>query len=370
MESPSFRGARLRLARDFHGLTQAEVAQRIGTSAAFVCLLEQDRKQPSPDTLAALSDALSFSPGFFAAPVVGEFRDDECHFRRRRTTPLYLRNQALAHGTLFASIVEYLDERLSLPPCNPPSFPATTRAEVERAAEKSRAAWGLGLDVPITSMMRVLEQRAGAVATSFAGISEKIDAFSRPGPRDVVVYNPAKESTSRTWFDLAHELGHLVMHRGMETGVPEREDQANQFAAAFLLPRAGFLREFRPATSIHWEHVFALKRRWHASAAAIVRRAYDLQLIGAAQYQRAYKYIHARGWHRGEPEESPAEAPELIPLAFAELERTAHMTPWSVANDLKLDPGVLELLTGHRVRVRPPGRPRRLEAVGGGKRTP
>lgn len=365
MESPSFRGVRLRLARDFHGLTQAEVAERIGTSAAFVCLLEQDRKQPSPDTLAALADALDFSPAFFTAPLAGEFRDDECHFRRRKATPLYLRNQALAHGTLFASVVDYLDERLQLPPCNPPSFPAVTRGDVERAAEKTRAAWGLGLDVPITSMMRVLEQRAGAVVTFFSGISEKIDAFSRPGPRDVVVYNPAKESTSRTWFDLAHELGHLVMHRGMETGLPERESQANQFAAAFLLPRAGFVREFRPATTIRWEHVFALKRRWHASAAAIVRRAYDLQLIGAADYQRAYKYLHARGWHRGEPEESRAETPELIPLAFSELERTAGLTAWDAARDLQIEPRILELLSGNQVQVQPPRpRPRRLEAAG------
>ena len=126
-------------------------------------------------------------------------------------------------------------------------------------------------------------------------VGEKIDAFSWAGIRDIVVLNPVKASSSRSRFDLAHECGHLVMHRGMETGTPEREDQANRFAAAFLLPRAGFAREYGHRPRLSWGHLRDLKKRWGVSLAALVRRAYDLRLIGAREYQRAYKNSFQHG---------------------------------------------------------------------------
>jgi Zn-dependent peptidase ImmA (M78 family)/DNA-binding XRE family transcriptional regulator len=354
--SDRFYGDRLRIARTFKALTQAELGEKVSASAAFICQLEAGRKQPTDPLLQALSEALGFAPSFFTQPVGDEFRDEECNFRRRKTTPQYLRNQVLAHGTLFGAVVEHLDERLSLPSPNIPDVPVNANArreEIERAAEKARLHWGLGLDVPITNMTRVLE-RAGVVVTRFAGIGEKIDAFSRAGVRDVVVLNPSKDSPSRSRFDLAHECGHLVMHRGMETGTPEREEQANHFAAAFLLPRAGFVREYGHRPRIQWAHLRQLNKRWGVSLAAIVRRAYDLQLIDAREYRRAYKYIHAKGWHKGEPDEPPEEKHEVIPLAFQALERLSKKTTWHLAADLDLEPLVLEKLTGVHVPVQDP----------------
>ena len=38
-----------------------------------------------------------------------------------------------------------------------------------------------------------------------------------------------------------------------------------------------------------------MKKRWRVSAAAIVRRAFDLKMIDAADYQRAYKFMSAQG---------------------------------------------------------------------------
>lgn len=355
-----FYGSQLRIARTFSGLTQAQLAEKASVSPAFICQLEADRRQPSEEIQQALSEATGFSPLFFSRPSDDEFRDEECHFRRRKTTPNYLRNQALAHGTLFGLVVDYLDERLSLPEANIPSHPVTKlwgAEQIERAAEDARKHWGLGLDAPITNMTRVIEN-AGAITTRFIGICEKIDAFSRTGVRDIVVLNPSKESSSRARFDIAHECGHLVMHRGMETGTTEREREADQFAASFLLPRAGFVREYGTRKRIHWPHLFKLKRRWGVSVAAIVRRAYDLRLIGAQEYRRAYKYIHAKGWHKGEPDEPQAESPEIVALSFKELERISGETPWHVAKKLNLEPAVLAKITGLEIPLADPTTPR------------
>ena len=84
--------------------------------------------------------------------------------------------------------------------------------------------------------------------------------FCKAGDSSIIVLNVARTSTSRWIFDVAHEMGHFVLHVGRETGSKETEAQANSFASALLLPRKTFSREFR-AKSFSWAHVFELKRR-------------------------------------------------------------------------------------------------------------
>ena len=56
----------------------------------------------------------------------------------------------------------------------------------------------------------------------------------------------------RIFFDMAHELGHIFLHPWSESldliGKEEfksRENQANRFASAFLLPKESFLQEIQ-----------------------------------------------------------------------------------------------------------------------------
>lgn len=341
----AFVGAKLRLARSFNAMSQAELAGRLEVSGAYISQVESGAKQPSATMLDAISDVLGFEKGFFFEPLVNEFRDDECHFRKRMTTPAGVRNRMLAHGTLFARVVAYLDNELELPVPSVPEIRASTDEAIERAADQCRLQWDLGRDLPIVNMVRVLEN-AGVVVTNFHADAEKIDAFSRHGPRPIVVLTTDKDSASRSVFDTAHECGHLVMHTGMETGSAERESEADRFASAFLLPRAGFVREFPRSSRLDWTALFAMKRRWHVSVAAIVRRARDLRLIDGELYQRAYRYIYARGWHKGEPEEFDRDPPELLQEAFTALEEVTGETPRDVARALHLRAATFERVTG------------------------
>lgn len=352
----AFVGAKLRLARSFNGVSQADLAGRLDVTGAYISQVESGMKQPSGMMLNAICDALGFDDGFFFEPLVNEFRDDECHFRKRMTTPAAVRNRMLAHGTLFARIVAYLDDELELPTPSVPEIRTSSAEEIERAAEQCRLKWDLGRDLPIVNMVRVLEH-AGVVVTNFHADAEKIDAFSRHGPRPIVVLTTDKDSASRSVFDTAHECGHLVMHTGMETGSAEREGEADRFASAFLLPRAGFVREFPRSPRLDWTALFAMKRRWHVSVAAIVRRARDLHLIDGELYQRAYKNIHARGWHRGEPEEFERDPPELLQEAFDALEEATEETPRDVARALHLRPATFERVTGLSIRDPTPDLP-------------
>ncbi|HVT96384.1 MAG TPA: ImmA/IrrE family metallo-endopeptidase, partial [Acidobacteriaceae bacterium] len=116
-------------------------------------------------------------------------------------------------------------------------------------------------------------------------------------------------------FDLAHECGHIAMHRDTPTGALETERAADRFASAFLLPANAFGREFR-TKPFTWQHVFDLKQRWQVSIAAIVRRARDLGLLDEVAYRRAFQYMSSKNWRREEPFEPHFQEPELFVQAI------------------------------------------------------
>jgi Zn-dependent peptidase ImmA (M78 family)/transcriptional regulator with XRE-family HTH domain len=315
MSDMTFVGARLRLARGFNGLSQSALAELCGVTHQYIASIEKDQRQPGSLLLEALADTLGFRPGFFYGRNFDEYREDEVHFRKRATTPVSTKTLALSHGSMFGILVDYLDSALRLPKRDVPEVRVRTVEDVEHAAERCRMVWGLGIDVPIKNVVRAVEN-AGVVVTHFHGLPQKLDAFSRSGNRDVIVLNIQKGSASRSRFDVAHECGHLVMHGGMVTGDKETEEHANRFASALLMPRAGFVREFPRTRTLDWDAMFRLKERWGASVAAIVRRAFDLRLIPPSVYQRAYKHLAYRGWHKGEPLEPDLELPEIIPTCI------------------------------------------------------
>ncbi len=341
----AFWGERLQLAREFRGLTQKDLGRQIAASSALISLCENGKKQdPAPDLIEACGDVLGFSPSFFYGKIDDPFREDECSFRHRRTTPERTKSQVRAHATLTGMVVQHLRSYFKFPELNLPKFEATTEEEIECAAEQTRLHWGLGVDAPILQVGRVLE-RAGVVIVGHLIHSTKVDAFSRYGRTSLISLNRAIPSTSRWNFDIAHECGHLTLHREVPTGSQETEAVADRFASAFLMPRKAFSREFH-FKSFGWSHVFDLKRRWQASAAAIIRRGYDLGLIGAAEYRRSYQYMSFKGWTKGEPNEPPFQEPELLSRTLDALGTTVRQTIEGLCADLRFMPKTFAEITG------------------------
>jgi Zn-dependent peptidase ImmA (M78 family)/DNA-binding XRE family transcriptional regulator len=363
MNSEKFSRTRLLLARAFNEVTQAELAKRVGVTQAFIGKLETEKTQPTGMLAEAIGDALGFEADFFYSATPDEFRSDDWSFRRYQSATAAATNRIVAQGSLFGLLVQYLDKVLKLPPDTMPTIRRpTNREEMEKAAEHCRMHLGLGLDVPIKNVIRAFE-RAGVLVAATKGTSGRIDAMSRSvGKRSIMIVSDDKNSPSRRRYDVGHEGGHISMHAGVETGTPDTENEANAFASAFLLPRRGFIREFpRPPvgywTRTYWQDLFELKKRWRVSAAAIVRRAFDLKMIDAAQYQRAYKFMSGRGWLRqGEPRatEPEMEVPELLPRSLSLLANRLGISQRDIAASLYWKPHVLEQVSGVPIEEAPP----------------
>ncbi|HEV2491546.1 MAG TPA: XRE family transcriptional regulator [Terriglobia bacterium] len=349
-----FRGERLQLAREFRGMTQKELSEKVAASRALISLCEAGKKrEPAPDLVEACGAILGFEPVFFYGSIDDVFREGECSFRHRRTTPERLKTQIRAHATLLGMVIQRLRSLFRFPDINVPHIPTSSAEEIEAAAEECRKHWEIGVDAPILQVGRALE-RAGVIIVRQSTRSGKVDAFSRYGRTTVIFLNEGVPSTSRWNFDIAHECGHLVMHRGIPTGTVETEMAADRFASAFLMPSKAFGREFS-LSPFSWEHIFDLKRRWQTSAAAIVRRAYDLRLLDAVTYRQAFKYMSTKGWTRGEPDEPSFQNPELLVTALDALGAKVDLTLDALCRDLRFTPDTFCDITGVSVPA-PKGR--------------
>jgi Zn-dependent peptidase ImmA (M78 family)/transcriptional regulator with XRE-family HTH domain len=352
-----FWGDRLQVAREFRGLTQKELSEAVAASPALVSLCESGKKNPSRDLVEAFGSVLGFEPDYFYSNIQDVFREEECSFRHRRSTPERMKNKIRAHATLIGLVIARLKTLFRFPEQDIPHIPAslTNAEEIELASEKCRMHWNLGLDGPIMEVGRVLE-RAGVIIVSQLSDVQKVDAFSRCGPTAVIALNQFIKSTSRWHFDIGHECGHLVMHQGIHTGSVETELAANRFASAFLMPRRSFAREFRSTSSFSWPHIFALKRRWRTSASSIVRRAYELGLLGAVDYRKAYKYMAWKKWPTaGEPEEPSFQAPELLSAALNSLGTKVKLTAEELRKELHFAAETFGEITGFTIALEATG---------------
>ena len=352
-------GERLRIAREFRQITQRELATRVGASNALISQYEAGLKRyPPADLASAWAEVLGFETGYFFGSPVDAFQREECSFRHQRAATESLKGHVIAHGTLLGVVLAKLREHVRFPKLNLPSFPFNSPDGIETAAERTRTHWGLSLEAPMAQPGRVLEN-AGVVIVPHIVKSRSVDAFSRQGSTTVLFLNQAIQSTSRWHFDIGHECGHLVMHAGHMTGSADSEAAADRFASALLMPKRAFSREFGGRrSSIPWAHIFELKRHWRVSAAAIIRRAFDLDLIGGVEYRRAYQYMSSRGWRSGgEPDEPEFQQPELLMLALSALGTSVRLTASELCQSIHFTPETFTQVTGFDIPAAAPKSP-------------
>ncbi len=348
-----FIGSKLRLARVLQGMTLANLGEKTEVTRQYIQKLESlNGNSPSADMLSALAEILHVSEAFFFSPLKYEVGEESCFFRRRKTTPVHLRSKALACSQVFNMFIEYLQAHVEFPSVNVPTRIPLDNEKIELAAEKCRSVWKLGAGSPVANTIRIAEN-FGCLVTMFKEISPKIDAFSYfycsaadfGQNHYVIVRNDNKDSTSRARFDIAHELGHIVLHTENDADDSNIEVEANRFASAFLLPRSAFIVEFgRAPARLDWQHLFQMKVRWGVSVQAIIRRAYDLKLISAVQYRNANIYISRKGWRTSEPceENIPRETPELIPNTLQSLFGDKLTSYAIISKELNLSPWILQ----------------------------
>lgn len=346
----SFNGSRLRIGRLFKEWSQRELADRVAVSHPLIAAYEKGHSEPKGDILAALAAVLNVEPEFFFDHGEDEFREEETNFRKRITAPDRLKKKILAQASLFGMVVHRLNTHVEFPALDVPEHQSRPHLDIENVAAECRRHWGLGVDAPIDSMTRTVEHAGIVILTVDCDTAMKVDAFSRFGTFSVVVLNYEKQSPSRTVFDIAHELGHGVLHRrARHIPLDRREDEANRFASAFLLPKDAFTHDFFEEGRTDWAYLLELKRRWNVSLQAIIYRAYQLNLIDAAEYRTRFRYITRQGWRTNEPNEPELDEPVLFRMALDQYTADTGQGAAEIARDLHWTPQFFTDVTGIEV---------------------
>lgn len=154
-------------------------------------------------------------------------------------------------------------------------------------------------------------------------MGDKVDAYSLWTEDDVpyIILGNVKNTSARRYFDLAHELGHLLLHYKVEfneldsTSYDDHEKEAHLFASCFLLPEVEFTSDFQAISrKSNPDSLIHLKRKWNVSIQAIAMRARDLSLITPEQSRYFWKLVSQKKYKNFEPLDDVL--PVAIPMKF------------------------------------------------------
>jgi len=300
---------RLKEARLFRKLTMADLAQIVGVNKQAISQFENCKTSPEQMTLRRIAEALKFPYSFFLEidppSTVGN-----TYFRALYSSKKKDLAAQQIKAKYLAKLHSVLSTKVKFKSLNLPNFAADKSITIEEISTRTRQYWNLGYS-PIPNMVALLE-RNGIIVGEFATDSREIDAFYQyyeesDHPTFCIVLGTDKRSFYRRQFNCAHELGHILLHERYSDlneidrdEFREREDEANAFAAAFLLPAKAFGNDVA-AYPNKLGHYIELKKKWNVSIMAMIMRAYALGYLSANQYSYLMRQMSARGYRKVEP---------------------------------------------------------------------
>lgn len=330
-----FNPAQLELARHRRGMTVAALARELARTPRTVARWESGESTPGEGVIEQLSRTLGFPPSFFCQDAIEELPIASVSFRALSKTSAGMRNSAVAAGRLTVAISDWIDRTFRLPPPNVPSW---TGYEPELAAASLRERWGLGTE-PIANVVHLLEAngiRVFSLDSSLASV-DAFSFFSKDRPFALV---NTRKTGERQRFDLAHELGHLVMHGEDHEMGRDAEAHAQRFAAAFLMPSADVMAQ--PLWNADAQAILWRKRRWRVAAMALTHRLRELEMLTEWGYRDACVSLSQAGYRRSEPfDPIVPETSQVLGKVFKSL-RDSGVSSRVIAAELNLSEDELQ----------------------------
>lgn len=299
------------LAREFRGLTQEELARRLGVSQARIARIEGGVLEASSTTVDMLADALQFPPAFFFLEENRLGFGSSAYFYRKRSE-LSATDRRRIHGLVnilrisIKKFVEFVDiEAKKALPCWELSDYGNSPKKI---AEALRGLWQMP-DGPVNDLTKLLEA-AGVIVVSCDFGTRSMDATSiRLAEMPPLVFINDAIPGDRWRFTLAHELMHLVCHQAPSETM---EDEADEFAAEFLLPEIDLRAQFSRYPKLRLVDFANLKQYWKTSMGALIERAHSLNCLDDNQRRYLWMTMSKLGYRLQEPNPIEKEQPKTL----------------------------------------------------------
>ncbi|OTN75176.1 hypothetical protein A5886_000246 [Enterococcus sp. 8G7_MSG3316] len=311
-----FHGKNLQVARMLQGLSRKELGEKLNVSEQSIWQFEKQMIEPSFENILRMKDILQVrSDYFFEAFVIEQtFFETNVAYRKADASSRKKTNSEVVYLNVAVKIIKYLEAFVNVPPTtlvtlrNEGSrgiFTGCSNEQIEAFAAHARLF--LGIQQDNSNLLLALEKSGIYVLEKNVG--GKADAYSAWSIDDVpIIVLGIKKSAVRRNFDLAHELGHLILHPHVDFGAldknerQEKEREADYFASCFLLPREIMQDEYNQIKKISNPDSYAqLKLKYHVSIQALEMRAYKLGFLTPQQHSYFYRQIALRDYRTEEP---------------------------------------------------------------------
>lgn len=307
----------LRVARGAQGMTQAELAKALSVTQGKVSKWEDGLLVPSEDETERIAKHLQYPTAlFFQQDTVYGFGSCCLYHRKRKKLPVKTLNTIHDHINVLRIGISRLLRNVEELPIQVERMDIDEYKSPEEIARLVRAAWQVPYG-PIRSLVAVVESAGGVVVQCPFG-TRQLDAVSQwPRGLPPLFFVNTDNPVDRWRFTLAHEVGHIIMHR---VPTANAEEEADRFASEFLMPERDVALDLQ---SITVPKALRLKPRWRVSMQALIRRARDLGAITQRQYTSLFTYLSKLGYRKDEPSplepEHPSTLRRLIDVHFSHL---------------------------------------------------
>lgn len=360
-----FYGEKLRAVRELNGESRKQLATELGITEQAVWQFESEDQIPRIEILNQLREKMHVTPQFLFTPLNLKPVVDQTRvaYRAKNHESRKLARMETRYLDFADGLVNYFEKFLTTPDTPFAQIQRESIAmqttpldngQINQVADFVRSRLQVKHDRDLMSILEL----AGIYITEKA-LGADIDAYSTQTAdgRPWIVMSTEKKSAVRRNFDLAHELGHLVLHTHIDFDALNPADyimvekQAHQFAADFLLPEA----EFRQDYALIGRHsnpdsYVALKQKYHVSIVAMGMRAYSLGLMSYQEYRYFFGRLNKLGYKNQEPLDDqlvpvrPGRIKALIALLFDhevltvdDLKQRLHILPAFVVKLFALD---------------------------------
>lgn len=310
----NFEPQRLRLARQmYNDLSKASLADILDVSPSTITKWEDGTHKPQANILQTMSDFFQIPANWFLRPYPNYGNPLFLNRAKKRV----LLSACTKSNTMLLNLAEIhsiANEWVGFPKLN--LIPCLNRKEalslfdlsvckgkIQRLTEELRQKWGLGVS-PILNLMKAVE-KSGVIVTRFEIGSEEMDGTSAWINNHPYIFIASdKRNYFRGRFDLAHELGHIIMHKELteadkKARFDELEEQAHYFASCLLFPVQAFVAEIGHKVTL--ESLIMLKKRWGVSIAAMLVKSRQLNIISEEHSSRLWRSYRYRGFTKCEP---------------------------------------------------------------------
>jgi len=330
MTTREFVPSRLEFARRRKGIPRTKLAALMGLTPKTLQRWETGATAPTDEQVEDLAEHLRVLTDFFYSPEIEVIPDDAVSFRAASKMTAAERDGATASGRLGVEFMRWIETKFDLPSNNVPTL---TGWDPELAADAVRERWNLGSG-PIRQLIPVCELH-GIRVLSLAPDYRNVDAFSFYDKGTPFVFLNTTKTAERLRFDLAHEVGHLVMHGEYEVCQGrDAETQANEFASALLMPRDSVLSARLFGSNI--DQVIHAKSKWDVAAMALAHRLKTLGLVTDWGHRSLCVELSKRGFRRSEPgSQLRHESSQVLVKVMAAL-RADGLTPRRIAAEIGL----------------------------------